>query len=46
VAGETLFGIALRFYGVGSLFGFIAEANGIANPHALTPGRRLVIPSV
>jgi nucleoid-associated protein YgaU len=46
VAGDTLFGIALRFYGVGSLFGFIAEANGIANPHALTPGRRLVIPSV
>ena len=45
-AGDTLFGIALRFYGVGSLFGFIAKANGIANPNALTPGQTLVIPSV
>ena len=44
-AGDTLFGIAQRFYGHGSLFRFIAAVNGITNPNVLSTGQVLVIPS-
>jgi nucleoid-associated protein YgaU len=46
VAGDTLFNIAQQFYGHGTLFGFIAEVNGITNPGAISTGQVLVIPSV
>ena len=45
-AGDTLFSIAQQFYGHGSLFGFIAEVNGITNPSTISTGQVLVIPSV
>jgi len=46
VAGDTLFSIAQQFYGHGSLFDFIAEVNGIANPNAISAGQVLIIPVV
>ncbi|HEX5142269.1 MAG TPA: heme-binding protein [Mycobacterium sp.] len=46
VGGDTLFGIAQQSYGHGSLFGFIAEVDGIADPNTLNTGQVLVIPSV
>ena len=41
VAGDTLFKIAQHFYGDGSLFPVIANANGITNPNALSVGQVL-----
>jgi len=43
-AGETLSQIALRYYGMGSMWQAIATANGIADPGKLTVGHKLVIP--
>lgn len=43
--GDTLSGIALRFYGDASQYPRIATANGIRNPHLIYPGQRLTIPS-
>lgn len=46
VAGDTLFGLAQRFYGKGELSPIIAAANAIADPKKLAIGRRLMIPPV
>lgn len=43
-AGETLDGLAFRLFGSPALWRLIAVANGIENPRALEPGRRLLIP--
>lgn len=43
-SGDTLAGIALRFYGDASLDDLIAEANGIDDPRDLRPGDELIIP--
>ena len=43
VAGDSLFKIAQHFYGDGSLFPVIANANGITNPNALSVGQVLSI---
>jgi len=45
-AGDTLFSISQQFYGHGTLYGFIAEVNAIANPAAINVGQVLIIPSV
>lgn len=44
VNGDTLWGLALRFYGNGQQYKKIATANSIANPDLILPGQRLVIP--
>lgn len=44
VPGDTLWGIAQRFYGNGSLYTKIASANGIANPNLIYSGTVLTIP--
>lgn len=44
--GDTLFGIALKFYGDGMKFGIIAEANGIRDPNLIFPGQVLQIPDL
>jgi LysM repeat protein len=44
--GETLSGIAQSFYGDAGLFGFIAAANGIADPNRVDVGQVLVLPEV
>ena len=43
-SGDTLSIIAEEFYGDASLDDFIAEANGIEDPTAISPGQELVIP--
>jgi LysM repeat protein len=43
-SGDTLWGIAERFYGDGSQHQSIADANGIPNPDSIRAGQRLVIP--
>jgi len=43
-AGDTLSGLARRFYGDASLYPLIAEANGIKNPHLIFTGQVLTIP--
>jgi len=45
-AGDTLSGIAQRFYGDGSLFTLIAAANEIANPDQIPAGKVLSIPDL
>jgi S-formylglutathione hydrolase FrmB len=44
VAGETLWALALRFYGDAELHRLIATASGIANPAAINVGQRLIMP--
>ncbi|MEE6136879.1 LysM peptidoglycan-binding domain-containing protein [Mycobacterium sp. 050128] len=44
VAGDTLWDIAVRFYGDGTMFPLIAQANAIENPNAINPGEILTIP--
>ncbi|WP_406230254.1 LysM peptidoglycan-binding domain-containing protein [Nocardia sp. NBC_01009] len=44
--GDTLFGIALQFYGDGMKFPIVAQANGIANPDLIFPGQNLQIPDL
>ncbi|KEO82100.1 LysM peptidoglycan-binding domain-containing protein [Tumebacillus flagellatus] len=44
VYGDTLWGLALRFYGNGELYTKIAEANNIPNPDWIDVGQKLVIP--
>ncbi|MFT9701323.1 LysM peptidoglycan-binding domain-containing protein, partial [Mycobacteroides abscessus subsp. abscessus] len=46
VAGDTLWQLALRFYGDAELYRLIATASGISDPGAIGVGRRLVIPDV
>jgi LysM repeat protein len=44
VRGDTLSGIARRFYGDASLYGKLAAANGIKNPNLIRVGQVLTIP--
>ena len=46
VAGDTLAGLAARFYGNAALYPVIAAANSLANPDVLTVGQSLTIPDV
>lgn len=43
-SGDTLAGIAVRFYGDSTLDDVIAEANDITDPTSITPGQKLIIP--
>jgi nucleoid-associated protein YgaU len=43
-AGDTLWGIAERFYGDGSKYQAIADASSIENPDLIYPGQVLTIP--
>jgi S-formylglutathione hydrolase FrmB/phage tail protein X len=43
-AGETLWALALRFYGDAELHRLIATASGIADPDAIDVGQRLIFP--
>jgi LysM repeat protein len=43
-SGDTLSIIAEEFYGDASLDDFLAEANGIDDPTAISPGQEIVIP--
>src|SRR5213076_1666380 len=45
-AGETLWALALRFYGDAELHRLIATASGIADPDANDVGQRLIIPDL
>jgi S-formylglutathione hydrolase FrmB/LysM repeat protein len=44
VAGETLWQLALRFYGDAELYRLIATASGIADPGHIDVGQRLILP--
>jgi nucleoid-associated protein YgaU len=44
VEGDTLFQIAERFYGDGSLFTLVIAANQLSDPDVLTVGPVLSIP--
>ncbi len=44
VAGDTLWDLAVRFYGDGTLYPLIAQANRIPNPNLILVGQRLIIP--
>jgi LysM repeat protein len=44
VSGDTLWGIATRFYGDGTRYPEIAAANGIEDPNLIYPGQVFVIP--
>lgn len=46
VYGDTLWSIARRFLGKGSLYPLIAEANNMPDPNILYPGDVLIIPEV
>jgi nucleoid-associated protein YgaU len=42
--GDTLARIAIQFYGTGSLYTRIVEANNILNPDLIYPGQVFTIP--
>lgn len=44
VKGDTLWGIAKRYYGDGSKYKTIAKANNISNPDIIHVGQKLLIP--
>ena len=44
VRGDTLWGIANKFYGNGSRYPEIAKANNISNPDLIYAGQKLLIP--
>ncbi|MGV9797478.1 LysM peptidoglycan-binding domain-containing protein, partial [Mycobacterium sp. NPDC003449] len=44
LAGETLWALALRYYGDAELYRLIATASGVADPDVIDVGRRLIIP--
>jgi nucleoid-associated protein YgaU len=46
VDGDTLFGLALKFYGDGNKSGIIAQASGIRDPNLIFPGQVLQIPDL
>jgi LysM domain len=46
VQGDTLSGLALRFYGDASLFPLIAAASGVKDPGAIHVGQILTIPDL
>lgn len=43
-AGETLSGLALRFYGDADLYPLIATASGIVDPGVIAVGQKLIFP--
>ena len=43
--GDTLWGIAKKYYGNGAQYPKIASANNIANPNVISVGQVLSIPS-
>ena len=45
VAGDSLQSVAYREYGNPSLWRALAEINGVEDPHRLSLGRRLLVPS-
>lgn len=45
VAGDCLWNLAYKYYGTGTAFGRIAEANGISAPYIINIGQTLVIPA-
>ena len=45
VSGDCLWNISYRFYGTGSKFTRIAEANGLKDPYLINIGQVLVIPA-
>src|SRR6478609_627942 len=45
VAGETLWALALRFYGDAELHRLIATASGVADPNVINVGQRLIFPN-
>ncbi len=44
MSGDTLWGISERFYGEGSQYRRIADANDVGNPDLIHPGQVLRIP--
>src|SRR6185312_6559701 len=44
LAGETLWALALRFYGDAELHRLITTASGIADPNVINVGQRLIMP--
>lgn len=44
VKGDTLFGIAKKYYGNGNRYPEIARANNIKNPNYIQVGQKLIIP--
>lgn len=42
--GDTLWGIAVLFYGDGTRYPEIAAANGVENPNLIYPGQTFIIP--
>src|SRR6476469_850752 len=44
LAGETLWALALRFYGDAELHRLITSASGIADPNVINVGQRLIMP--
>lgn len=46
VPNDNLWGIAERFYGDGTRYPEIAQANGIENPSLIFPGQTFLIPGV
>ncbi len=44
VSGDTLWGIAERFYGDGNKYQVLVDANAIPNPDLIHPGQVLTIP--
>lgn len=42
--GDTLWGIAVLFYGDGTRYPEIAAANGVENPNLIFPGQTFIIP--
>src|SRR4029079_14756014 len=46
VAGDTLSGLAQRFYGDAQLDWLIPVASGIADPNAINVGQQLIIPDI
>ena len=45
VAGDCLWNIAYKFYGTGTQYGKLAEANGIADPYVIYVGQVLTVPA-
>lgn len=44
VAGETLWALALRYYGEAELYRLVATASGVSDPSAINVGQRLIFP--
>ncbi|WP_039752429.1 LysM peptidoglycan-binding domain-containing protein, partial [Rhizobium phaseoli] len=44
-AGDTFWDLAVTFYGDGTLWRKLSEANGKPNPHHLTVGKEIQVPA-